>query len=396
LPNEVALSEAQIQPLIDRLTRESSLFCGIDRAALGELLLQVGHRLRLSAGEDLITEGDAADALYFVESGSFEVRKRSERGDESHPIGEARAGAVVGEVALLDRGTRSATVRALDDSVALVLRVGDLEQAEPETLDPATQMRLNLAHEMARHLRDTTDSTVRHLEQSLLEMRTRLEMGGFMSRVLIGTCLYMFALVLMETWKSLVPDSTIFSTVVLLGFAGGLYLNIRASMFPVGTYGFTLRNWKPAVREAALFSLPILALIVLIKWVLIRTLPAFAGLPLFDFYRYKGLGTGATLAVVAAYSLFVPIQEMVARSGIQSSFMMFLRSRHKVPLSIFMSTLLFSATHLHTTFAFAVTVFPVGLFWGWLYSRHPTLIGVVFSHLLIGIWAVFIVSFPFF
>ncbi len=100
--------------------------------------------------------------------------------------------------------------------------------------------------------------------------------------------------------------------------------------------------------------------------------------------------------MLLAYALFVPIQEMVARSGIQSSLMMFLRPKHRVPMSIFMSTLLFSSTHLHTSLQFAVLVFPMGLFWGWLYSRHPTLVGVVFSHLLIGIWAVFVVSFPFF
>lgn len=44
--------------------------------------------------------------------------------------------------------------------------------------------------------------------------------------------------------------------------------------------------------------------------------------------------------------------------------------------------------------AFAFMVFPFGLFWGWLYDRHPTLIGVVASHLLIGIFGVFVVSFP--
>jgi len=117
---------------------------------------------------------------------------------------------------------------------------------------------------------------------------------------------------------------------------------------------------------------------------------------LFDLYRYRGLDPATTLTVAGAYALFVPVQEMVARSGIQSSLMMFLRSRRKVALSIFMSTLLFSSTHLHTGYAFALSSFPVGLFWGWLYARRPTLIGVIFSHLLIGIWAVFVVSFPIF
>lgn len=391
MPSDAVLDETQ--PLIERLIAESSLFQGIDRDALGALLQQVGRRLTLAPGEDLITEGDSADAIFFVESGSFEVRKRSERGNEDHRIGLTTAGAVVGEVALLDDGRRSATVRALENAVVLALRIGDLEQPGPDIMAPATQMRLNLAREMALRVRGVTETAVRHLEESLHEERKRVEMGRFMCRVLIGTCLYMFALVMMEPLKGLIPDSTAISVVILLGFAFGLYLNIRSSMFPISAYGFTLQNWRPALLEATLFSLPILALVVLLKWILIHNSPAFAGQPLFDFYGYTGLGTGATLAVVGAYALFVPIQEMVARSGIQSSMMMFLRAPHRVPMSIFMSTLLFSATHLHTTATFALMVFPAGLFWGWLYSRHPTLVGVVFSHLLIGIWAVFIVSF---
>jgi membrane protease YdiL (CAAX protease family) len=274
----------------------------------------------------------------------------------------------------------------------LALRIRDLErQEEPAT--PATRMRLNLAREMARRVRATTENAVWHLEDALFEEQKRVEMGRFMCRVLIGACLYMFALAMMEPLKAVVPDSTVISMVILLGFALALYLNIRTSMYPPSAYGFTTENWRPALREALLFSLPILALIVLLKWVLIQTSPAFDGQPLFDFYGYSGLSTGATLAVVAAYSLFVPVQEMVARSGIQSSLMMSLRPRFRVTMSIFMSTLLFSATHLHTTPTFALMVFPVGLFWGWLYSRYPTLIGVVVSHLLIGIWGVFIVSF---
>ena len=405
---EEALTEEALVPLIDRLLAESSLFHGIERSALGALLREVGHRLRLAAGVDLITEGDAADAIYFIESGRFEVRKRSEQGQGAgagagagaegggHRIGQALPGAVVGEVALLDRGTRSATVRAVESSVALMLRVRDLEQAAEGAPHPAVQMQLNLGRELAQKIRLSTSSAVRHLEEALHEERKRVEMGRFMSRVLIGTCLYMFALVLMQPLKALVPDSTAFSVLILLGFAFGLFLNIRTSMFPASAYGFTLAHWRPALREATLFSVPVLVLIVALKWVLLQSSPAFAERSLFDFYRQAGLGPIGTLAVVLAYALFVPIQEMVARSGIQSSLMMFLRPRHRVPMSIFMSTLLFSSTHLHTSFEFAVLVFPMGLFWGWLYSRHPTLVGVVFSHLLIGIWAVFVVSFPFF
>jgi len=358
--NEITLT---VTPdVIERLTEGSSLFRDIDPVALADLLQRAGNRLRLAAGDDLITEGDPAEAIYFVESGAFEVRKRGGSNDETHRIARIDAGSVVGEVALLDAGRRSASVRATAESVVLALRIADMEQAAEQAQSPPTQMRLNLAQEMARRLRGTNENTVRHLEDNLREMETRAEMGRFMSRVLIGTCLYMFALGLMEPLKVLVPDSAVISTVILLCFAAALFVNIRTSMFPITAYGFTLLDWKPALWEAALFSLPVLVLIVAVKWTLIQTLPSFADQPLFDFYNYSGLGTGATLAVLAAYALFVPVQEMVARSGIQSSFMMFLRSRHKVPLSIFMSTLLFSSTHLHTTLAFAVMAFPIGLF----------------------------------
>jgi membrane protease YdiL (CAAX protease family) len=33
-----------------------------------------------------------------------------------------------------------------------------------------------------------------------------------------------------------------------------------------------------------------------------------------------------------------------------------------------------------------------GLFWGWLYSRHRTLIGVTISHILIGAWIFYFVG----
>ena len=407
-PGARRLDEADVQALIDRLIRESSLFHGIDPAALGSLLRQVGQRHHLAAGANLITEGEAADALYFIESGHFEVRKRSETppagtaprpdidDDGGHRIGQSHAGDLVGEVALFDRGLRSATVRALVPSVVLALRIGDLERLAGAPLHPAVQMRLNLASEMARKVRHSTANAVRHLEDSLHEAQIRVEMGRFMCRVLIGTCLYIYALVLMQPLKALVPDTTVLSVPLLLAFAFALYLNIRTSPFPLSAYGFTLAGWRPALAEAALFSLPMLLLIVLIKGVLLHSSPALAGRQLFDLYRPAGLGLGGTLAVLAAYAGFVPVQEMVARSGIQSSMMMFLQPPQRLPMAVFMSALLFSATHLHTGLAFAALVFPMGLFWGWLYARRPTLVGVVFSHLLIGIFAVFVVSFPYF
>jgi len=45
-------------------------------------------------------------------------------------------------------------------------------------------------------------------------------------------------------------------------------------------------------------------------------------------------------------------------------------------------------------FMLAVIVFPLGLFWEWLYDRNPTLIGVIVSHVALGLLGLFIVGFP--
>ena len=181
---------------------------------------------------------------------------------------------------------------------------------------------------------------------------------------------------------------------IIIAFAIGLIFNIKTSIYPASDYGFTTRNWERALKEAILFSIPVLFLAVLVKWVLTNSLDSMQGMPIFDFYRSKGVSFEMTILAFLAYATFAPVQEMIARSGMQSSFEMFLTGKYKTWTAIFLSTLLFSSTHLHVSFILAVLVFPLGLFWGWLYSRNPTLIGVVVSHVIIGCFGLFIVGFP--
>lgn len=121
--------------VIERLIAGSMLFRDSDRAALTNLLQQTGNRLLLAAGDDLMTEGDPAEAIYFVERGALEVRKRGRNSDETHRIARFEADSVVGEVALLP------------------LRIAEMALAAEKRLSPPTQMRLNLTQEMARRLR---------------------------------------------------------------------------------------------------------------------------------------------------------------------------------------------------------------------------------------------------
>lgn len=94
--------------------RRSALF----RDLATETLLEIARRAEevyLGAGDLLFEEGQAADGLYFVAAGELEVLLHGRR------INELRSGAVLGEVALLDRGPRTATVRARSSAELLRL-----------------------------------------------------------------------------------------------------------------------------------------------------------------------------------------------------------------------------------------------------------------------------------
>lgn len=90
------------------------------------------REVSVRAGAWLMRQGDAADALYMVRSGRLEVL------DEGPPevlIRTLRRGDVIGELALLRRDTRSASVRAQRDSDLIELDRADFEaliQRAPE------------------------------------------------------------------------------------------------------------------------------------------------------------------------------------------------------------------------------------------------------------------------
>jgi ATP-binding cassette subfamily B protein len=75
---------------------------------------------RYSFGQEIVREGEPADALYVLVSGRARVLKRSESGDEIS-LGAVRVGETFGEGDMLSPGVRSTTVRASSDVEVLRL-----------------------------------------------------------------------------------------------------------------------------------------------------------------------------------------------------------------------------------------------------------------------------------
>jgi CRP-like cAMP-binding protein len=119
------------------------------RARLAELAV----RREYAVGDVLLDEGDESKSLIFIERGV--VRVERDYFGARIPITELREGEVLGEISVIEQGSASATVVAVEPVVALVLDDPNATVAgDPEL---AAGFYRSLALLLAQRLRYSTD-----------------------------------------------------------------------------------------------------------------------------------------------------------------------------------------------------------------------------------------------
>jgi glutaminase len=126
------------QPLVQALSPED-----------GATLAAVAERETYAAGEQVVAAGGAADAIYLVASGLVEISVRAGNGGR-HRLATQGPGTVFGELALIDRGPRSADVHAFTDLVVYRIPVAAVEG---RTEGPRLRLVEALAADLAERLR---------------------------------------------------------------------------------------------------------------------------------------------------------------------------------------------------------------------------------------------------
>ena len=119
-----------------RLLRETALFAGLDAGAAAELVKRLVRRT-FRRGQPLFHQGDPGDSLYVIIEGSVAIVVSSENGDRM-VLTTLHAPDVLGEIALLDGGPRSATAEPVEPVTALVLSRAvflDLLKEQPSLAD---------------------------------------------------------------------------------------------------------------------------------------------------------------------------------------------------------------------------------------------------------------------
>jgi membrane protease YdiL (CAAX protease family) len=184
----------------------------------------------------------------------------------------------------------------------------------------------------------------------------------------------------------------VFTFFVMILFAVSAIFIIKVSGYPLSFYGLTLQKWFRHSIEGLLYSIPILFLGLVLKWVLIREVEIFKDIPFFSISQLQ-VNYKSIIIFGGFYTLTAPFQELVARGFLQSCLHNFFRGPNRIFLAILTSNLLFQMLHTAIGFWLAIVSFVLGIFWGILFEKQKSLVGVSVSHAFIGTTMFFIFDF---
>ncbi|NUM49111.1 MAG: cyclic nucleotide-binding domain-containing protein [Anaerolineales bacterium] len=110
---------------LKQVLRGVMLFAGLSDTEL-ETIAAICKERKLGRGEVLAEQGAPGDDFFVVTNGFLEISVAG--GDNaSQVLVNLGKGQIIGEMALIDQGPRSATVRAVSEAVVQVIHRGDFE-----------------------------------------------------------------------------------------------------------------------------------------------------------------------------------------------------------------------------------------------------------------------------
>lgn len=135
---------------IDQLGKVK-MFSSLNKKELG-LVAKASDVITVRAGTDIVKEGDIGHEFYLISRGSAAVKRGGRK------VATLGPGNSFGEMALLDRGPRNATVTATEDTELVVLG----QREFMAVLDQVPPVAHKLLVAMAARLREADSRAVSH------------------------------------------------------------------------------------------------------------------------------------------------------------------------------------------------------------------------------------------
>ncbi len=132
--------------------KRNKLFKNLSEEILREIAPYINLR-EFKKGRVIFFEGDPGRHLYLVKKGKLEVYKKNNKGEEIL-LASFGTGDFLGEMALIEESTRSATCRAVEDSELLLFSHRAFQDLMEERPKAAAKLILEIARVLSKRLRN--------------------------------------------------------------------------------------------------------------------------------------------------------------------------------------------------------------------------------------------------
>jgi CRP-like cAMP-binding protein len=340
-------------------------------------------------GAIIIKEETPSDYCYLLVEGAVDIYREEKR----FLLDTLSSGAVFGIMSLMERKPRSATVEARTPVTVIKFDLLSIRNSLPEGIDIYERIIINHMNDLEGIVRSTDSLAIEEMKMNQEELKVRVSFGKFFaSLVLIITLHFVIGRLALQYIEE-IRTTTFLTAGLLVAYGIFVFFLMKRMHYSWAEYGFTLANWRPCLADALVQSAIFVALVTLLKWALLET--HVYQEPLFElpfFHRYT-LPLG--LLIVATYACFCFIQEMIFRGAIQNSLIHFLTGPFARKRVVLTTTLIVFAAHLHLkSLVLPLLVIVPNIFWCLLYYKYRSLLGVTVSHMIIGVWVLFIMGAP--
>lgn len=352
-----------------------------------QTILSFSKAVEFQKDQAVFKEEDSSKELYLVLNGKLAVVKKVE--DSSEPFADLVPGSIFGEMAHLEGGKRSATVLASENVTLLAIDLDKMCQ-DPKAKDTYSKILALLGRKVSASLRKTDQKLIGFLLEKIKHIQAHDQISAVLIYLLIMIAFWFnlfFILKLIPQYQKKIE--LIFAVISIpLAILGFIFLLKRAK-YPLAAYGITFKGGLRSFIEAILLSIPLMFILVVFKWFLITEIPAFQDISLFA----NEATIKEKIPWMILYVFVATSQEAVIRGGLQTSFENFFKGTARVFLAILFANLIFETFHTVKSVWILFPSFIFGMGWGYLFHRHKTLVGVSFSHAIVGNWAFFVLDF---
>ncbi len=216
-------------------------------------------------------------------------------------------------------------------------------------------------------------------------------LGVYCVYILIATSIFDLTIEVTGRISNAFHTSTFFTGVSMVIYSLFFARMIKKTGYSLKTFGFTTERLPRYMLESVVLSIIFCFIITGFKWILISYTESFSHLSL--LHRPNFGNSDLNWLVPLLYVLLVPIQVFLSQGVVQSPLLQFLPHKNRNWISVLVATLLFAAFHIELNMIFALGVAIPGLFWATMYLRHRTLITIIGSHIIIGLWGLFCLDF---